>query len=432
MNVDDTNLLLLKENIDYSAFSPRLKEYFSKKLILDFEFGLSQLPMEPGVIIIRGPRQYGKSTWLDLEIKKTLEEHGPGSAFYINGDYIKDHDHLEVMIQNLLPLFISKTIKRIFIDEITAIPQWEKTLKRMWDQGFTRDILFVTTGSKALDLLRGKEKLPGRKGQLQQSEFIFLPISFSEFSRKTKHHFKQHTLIAYLITGGCPVACNELYVQGFLPEYWIQLIRDWIVGDIVSHGKNKISLFSILDQIFKMQGTPYGYTKLAKEAGLANNTIASNYMEHLSDLLVLTPTLNWNPEKKIHEQRKPCKFEFINLAAMVSLSQHNIRTIQDFLGLNEIIQGRFLEALVKQEIFRKRVIQNAIDPHLFGFYQNNEHEIDFYSKETGFIEVKRGLAVPSEFVWFPKTFPKEKLMVVSHAKFKHDWVKGVTFEDFLL
>src|ERR1019366_4371947 len=98
---------------------------------------------------------------------------------------------------------------------------------------------------------------------------------------KTKKYFKGNTLIAYLITGGCPVACNELYDHGLLPEFWIQLIRDWIVGDVVTHGKSKLSLQAIVEQIFRREGTSYGYTKLAKEAGLANNTIAFNYIEHL-------------------------------------------------------------------------------------------------------------------------------------------------------
>jgi uncharacterized protein len=29
-----------------------------------FDFGLAELPTEPGIVLVRGPRQYGKSPWL--------------------------------------------------------------------------------------------------------------------------------------------------------------------------------------------------------------------------------------------------------------------------------------------------------------------------------------------------------------------------------
>jgi predicted AAA+ superfamily ATPase len=46
---------------------------------------------------------------------------------------------------------------------------WEKSIKRLIDAGELNRVLLVTTGSKATDLRRGFEKLPGRKGKLSRS-----------------------------------------------------------------------------------------------------------------------------------------------------------------------------------------------------------------------------------------------------------------------
>ena len=132
-------------------------------------------------MMIRGPRQYGKSTWLEQQVADTITEFGAGTALYLNGDEITDHTELINEIRVLIELFNpSAKVKRLFIDEITAIDDWQKAIKRLADAGELKNILLVTTGSKAADLRRGIERLPGRKGKLDRTNYIFTPISYSE------------------------------------------------------------------------------------------------------------------------------------------------------------------------------------------------------------------------------------------------------------
>ncbi len=111
------------------------------------------------MLMIRGTRQYDKSTWLESILKQTITEFGPASAFYLNGDNILELEKLEIEIQ-----------KRLLIDELTTIPNWETALKRLADRGELKDILVVTTESNAIDLRRGTERLPAR-----QSDKLNLP-----------------------------------------------------------------------------------------------------------------------------------------------------------------------------------------------------------------------------------------------------------------
>jgi predicted AAA+ superfamily ATPase len=95
---------------------------------------------------------------VDLALRDTIFDFGKGTAFYLNGDDIPSSDLLEAEILKLVSSYskVAK-VKRLFIDEITAIDSWEKVIKRLWDRGELRDILVVTTGSKATDLRRGSE-----------------------------------------------------------------------------------------------------------------------------------------------------------------------------------------------------------------------------------------------------------------------------------
>ncbi len=62
MDVRTINQPLAEGNINREDMWPRIIEMESKAHQFRFEFGLSDLPTEPGLIIIRGPRQFEKNT----------------------------------------------------------------------------------------------------------------------------------------------------------------------------------------------------------------------------------------------------------------------------------------------------------------------------------------------------------------------------------
>jgi hypothetical protein len=93
-------------------------------------------------------------------------------------------------------------------------------------------VLLITTGSKASDIPREAELLPGRKGKLARTIYLFVQLPYKIFYDKAFPTLKAQTLPAYLIAGGSPPAT------------------------------------------------------LAEESGMANNTVAHGYLHLLSDLLV--------------------------------------------------------------------------------------------------------------------------------------------------
>lgn len=433
MDVKTINRLLAEGNIDRDDMWPRIVEMDSKAHQFRFEFGLDELPTEPGLIIIRGPRQYGKSTWLDMNLRWSADEFGKASAFYLNGDEIGTSDELAEEMKSIYPAYSRDAkIKRLFIDEITVVPEWEKAVKRIVDQGLFRDVLIITTGSKAADLRHGSEKLPGRKGKLPKNEYIFLPISYREFKFNSEDVHGDKSWIAYLLTGGSPVACNDICQFERLPEYFIQMVRDWVLGEVVSSGRSRFALTQLLHVIMSYGGKPVGFAKLAREGGLANNTVASGYIEQLSDLLSLMPSWPVETSKRTVLMRKPCKFHFINLAVAVAFHPSSLRYVHEFENLSSELQGTFIEWLVAQEIWRRSILAGQADPETISFWMSKEHEIDFVTPDKKFIEVKKGKAGPLEFSWFSKVFPKDELTVVCNSPFRSKQVTGITIEEFLL
>lgn len=62
MNVRSVNERLLRGEVAVPGVFPHLDALAASPFVFRFDFGLAELPEEPGLILVRGPRQYGKST----------------------------------------------------------------------------------------------------------------------------------------------------------------------------------------------------------------------------------------------------------------------------------------------------------------------------------------------------------------------------------
>jgi len=433
MDIHTINDNLSRGEIDQPRIFPHLDRLKEAPYIFQVDFGLRELPVEPGILLIRGARQYGKSTWLEQQIYLTIKQFGPATAYYLNGDNIPDADALERSIDEVRDAYRKDAVvRRLFIDEITAVPHWEIALKRMADSGKLAKILVVTTGSKASDFRRGAERLPGRKGKLPRTTYLFTPIAYREFKKQCGEQLGKNTLIAYLLSGGSPIACTELATTGVIQEYVIELVRDWIDGEITGSGRSRSAILNIMNVLFRFGGTPVGQAKLARETGLANNTVAANYIEILHDLGCVVPCYPWDTDRNNFILRKECKYHFTNLLVAASYHPMRIRSPQDFSALSTNEQGAWYEWLIAQELLRRNAICGAEILAPLAFWQNKNHEIDFIFAKEQLLEVKRGRSSALEFSWFPKLFPNKELIVINSETFVTDQIRGVTLEDFLL
>lgn len=196
------------------------------------EFGLNELPVAPGVLMIRGPRQCGKSTWLEGALRDTIAQYGRGTALYLTGDGIEDEARLGHELERLAGAFARNApVRRLFIDEIS---------------------------------------------------------------------------------GGSPLACGALIRSGRIPEWVIEAVRDWIEGEVARAGRHRSTLLSIMRELHRHGGRPIGQTKLAKEAGLANNTVAAGWIARRPCAGCSTRG-RWCPERK---NRRALRRQPVDLARL--------------------------------------------------------------------------------------------------------------------
>jgi len=432
VDVRSINQHLQGGQFDVPGLFPHLERLRRGGLIFEIDFGLAALPAEPGVLLVRGPRQYGKSTWLEGQLEATIRSAGPASGFYLNGDQLSDVEGLVTAVRGLVPWFAKHApVRRLFIDEITAIANWERGLKQLLDAGELRDVLVVTTGSRATDLRRGAERLPGRKGRMSRTAFLFTPLSFAEFERVCGDRFGEDAAIAYMLCGGCPVAAAELAQHGRLPEHVIEMVRDWVLGECAASGRARGSLLAVWNAVLARGGTPIGQALLARETGLANNTIAAGYLELLADLMCIGSAFAWDPSRRIALRRKAAKFPPINLLAAVAFDGGRLRSVADWKALPPEVQGRWWEWLVAQEIWRRAALRGEQTPEELLFWASGDREIDYVVRPELWIEVKRGAASAMEFAWFAHSFPRAELWIAGRERFAADRVRGLTMAELL-
>ena len=158
------------------------------RLAADFVAGLDL--QRPGIHVLRGPRQVGKSTDLKLLVARALDGGLPKWAVvYLALDLLEGRhlSELAATVQRALDLAdrgapADGVPGLLLLDEVTAVAGWQTAVKSLWDSGAIRGEVVVCTGSSAVDLQRGAaERLPGRRQA--GTDHLALPQSFAAFAR---------------------------------------------------------------------------------------------------------------------------------------------------------------------------------------------------------------------------------------------------------
>src|SRR3989338_8085093 len=129
--------------------------------------------------LVLGPRQVGKTSMLklliyDLVINKHVD---PLDICYFSCEPLITKNDLIDVVKEFEKLSPQDSFKYIFLDEVTQIPGWELAIKFILETKLSKQKALIVTGSNALLLKKGVERLPGRNISIE----LFLPLSFREF-----------------------------------------------------------------------------------------------------------------------------------------------------------------------------------------------------------------------------------------------------------
>lgn len=272
------------------------------------------------VYTLRGPRQVGKSTLLKRVIARLLTEEGvePRRVLYFDvegagiGDARRLTDELDEFLEWARPVVGGERIY-LLLDEVTGVPDWGTFVRVLYRRGRLKDTTVIVTGSHALDLRRGSEMAPGRRGEERgiALDWLMRPLGFREYVEahgespgaprgllptldpgdpRAAHESAAELMLQgdrlrslfqrYLLTGGLPHAFTAEHDSGRIPVTIYRLFRDAMVGQMRRAGHREGLFLEILSWSGESRlGREFSWRDIAAETEVGSKDTARSYVE---------------------------------------------------------------------------------------------------------------------------------------------------------
>ena len=188
----------------YTAFQAK-DIGIEREILLDLE----EVIKSPLVTVISGLRRVGKSTLLAQIAKKYLSE----SFYFVNFEDERllnfQTQDFDLLHETLISLYGER--RTFLFDEIQNIPEWERFVRRLHDQGYK----FIVTGSNASLLSQELgTRLTGRSTRVE-----LFPFSFREFLSFRNVHLVETTQpLTTLERGRMLKLMDEYLAKGGIPD----------------------------------------------------------------------------------------------------------------------------------------------------------------------------------------------------------------------
>ena len=265
---------------------PKMKRWAFQPVLKGLQTGLT-----PSVVL-RGPRQIGKTTLLEHVIEHLLGEGvAPHRIFRVQFDDLPGFPPLGNPILDLCKWFSTAVLKKsfnqaaqdgeqayIFLDEVQNLPDWAPQLKYLVD---INPVKVLVTGSSALRIEAGRDSLAGRITTIEMGPLLlreigelrefgdikqFLPfnglgplkekstwLDLVEFGRKNSE-FRKKAFAAFSERGAYPIAQAKAdqpweTVAGFLNE---TVIKRAIQHDLRMGPKGQKRDEHLLEEVFRL------------------------------------------------------------------------------------------------------------------------------------------------------------------------------------
>lgn len=217
-------------------------------------------------IIILGPRQTGKSTWLKQNFPK---------AYYIDLLRPQLYQELSLHPERLGEMidFEKKTYNIFIIDEIQSIPLLMNEIHRQIEMN--KDLRFILTGSSARKLNRTGSNLLG--GRL--SRYYFHPLVYPEYTTSNKAVTWEKTITL----GSLPYILESLAPEEDLADYVGLYLKEEIQAEGLSRSIENFSRF--LQAAALCQSEQINFTQIGNDAQVPARTII-DYFTILEDTLI--------------------------------------------------------------------------------------------------------------------------------------------------
>lgn len=268
---------------------------------------------------LRGPRQVGKSTFLKRIIRTLLVDQrvAPRNILYsdVEGAGYTKAAALSTAVAAYITWARSAQSDRserlyVFLDEITGVKDWGNVVRTLYRQGALTGVCVVATGSHAIDLARGGEIAPGRRGEqtVPHADWILMPVSFRDYvvahDRTLASQLSSIDIMRpadayraasqmqpwgaqispyferYLLTGGYPHAMAAEATAGRISAGVYKIYRDAISGQMRRAGHSVPMFREIVAWAADGRlGQEFSWNDVSGETDIGSKDTARRYME---------------------------------------------------------------------------------------------------------------------------------------------------------
>jgi len=360
---------------------------------------MNDIPLRPGSVhTLRGPRQVGKTTTAKRLIEQLLQR-GEKRVLYYSFDLETDNAAIPLIIQQAKAIAdLGDGAWYLFLDEVTAIPEWQRGIKFAWDQGLIQNDFVLCTGSSARRM--GTEQLPGRRGDGR--DFLQLTVSFRDFCRTVRGialpdtmtpvhewpsvsgmraarrlNLQQTQLCAaldiYMRVGGFPAALRDYATTGSVAYTTIAAMWAMIANEIRQAELDPTAALKLIDRVGRSLGSPLSWSAAAEAMDVASHHTAQGYVKALAESFALLIIHYWDVHGSF-EPRKQRKVYFTDpLFADVYSAAAS--------GVSTAAPDGILEGIVASALFRSASEHlTQADPTIgsIGYWRSRDgREIDF-------------------------------------------------------
>ena len=328
----------------------------------DIYEGVQKRLFQGKAILLTGPRQVGKTTFLKQLIAGTVGQ----QVLSLNCDEPDIRIALENVTSTQLKALIGKH-KLILIDEAQKVSNIGITLKLMVDN--MEDIQIIATGSSAFDL-RDKlnEPLTGRK-----FEYRLFPFSSNELISHTSILEERRLLEQRLIYGMYPDVVNHSSDAITLLK---ELTNSYLFKDIFALRdlRRPDELARLLTALALQVGNEVSYNELGQTLGIDKETV-ERYLELLEKVFVVfrLNSFSRNVRNELKKSRKVYFFDNgVRNAVINNYAPLALRNDTGALFENFFISER-----------RKYIDYQCIYANTFFWRTHAQQEIDYIEERNG-------------------------------------------------
>jgi predicted AAA+ superfamily ATPase len=270
-----------------------------------------------GIYVLRGPRQIGKTTLLKRKVREllpTLPSARQLVYFALDVGDVRSHRDLLDLVRTCVERHPRGSRVVLLLDEITFCADWALGLKAAFDLGLLEHTTVVVTGSHSIDLRKGHELLPGRRGDVEATSDLEMgPFGFRDVLAALQPGLSCHpsadwtpsglfqsaeenqlrfpraaeAFETFLLCGGMPIAFQEVVADGVLSSTSAAVYRQAVVGDLLRAGKSETLLRELLRAVVALGGESIDWQGLSERTSVGSRATLADYLDLLERCYVL-------------------------------------------------------------------------------------------------------------------------------------------------